>query len=222
MDPDGRDWYSYQEEYIDESGNVQTRTQYKYVEGQMSKKEMKEGGYTHLGKTYDDGNGTYFSLGGSQISYDKDNALNVIAINRLKSADNTIVTTIDAFSNTGKFWDNYKNLINMGTDAANIISEYMDLSKNFKGAVSFLGGIVGVNQLYQDYQSFRNGNLKGDALYNAAFNVVSMAGTFGATASLLYNAAVKPGARALVKLEFFSRTYIPQLIIKSNNGYWPY
>lgn len=30
-----------------------------------------------------------------------------------------------------------------------------------------------------------------------------MAGTFGATASLLYNAAVKPGARALVKLEFF-------------------
>jgi hypothetical protein len=30
-----------------------------------------------------------------------------------------------------------------------------------------------------------------------------MTGTFGATASLLYSATVKPGARALVKSELF-------------------
>ncbi len=64
IDPDGRDWYSYQEEYTDNEGKKQTRTAYKYVEGQMSKKEMKEGGYTHLGLTYTKGD-TYYSLFGT-------------------------------------------------------------------------------------------------------------------------------------------------------------
>lgn len=65
IDPDGMDWYSYQEEYKDENGKTQTRTAYKYVEGQMSKKEMKQGGYTHLGLTYTNGD-DYYSLFGSK------------------------------------------------------------------------------------------------------------------------------------------------------------
>jgi hypothetical protein len=65
IDPDGMDWYSYQEEYKDEEGKKQTRTAYKYVEGQMSKKDMKAGNYTHLGKTYTNGN-DYYSLFGSK------------------------------------------------------------------------------------------------------------------------------------------------------------
>jgi hypothetical protein len=219
VDPDGMDWYSYDEEYEDENGETKTRTQYKYVEGQMSKKEMKEGGYTHLGKTYDDGNGTYFSLGGSQISYDKDNALNVIAINRLKSADNTIVATIDAFSNTGEFWDNYKNLINMGTDAAIIISEYMDFSKGFKSSVGLLGSISGTNQLIQDFQSFRNGSLKGVALNNAIINLISLTGGApGSALSLYYNTVAKPGAKAIIKLDQNLKNYIINTVIRSNNG----
>lgn len=65
IDPDGMDWYSFQEEYKDENGKTQTRTAYKYVEGQMSKKEVKQGGYTHLGLTYTNGN-NYYSLFGEK------------------------------------------------------------------------------------------------------------------------------------------------------------
>lgn len=65
IDPDGRDWYSYEEDEEDENGVVHTRTRYKYVEGQMSKKEMKEGGYTHLGKTHVDGD-MYYTLFGQK------------------------------------------------------------------------------------------------------------------------------------------------------------
>ena len=65
IDPDGMDWYSYEEKYKDKDGKEQTRTSYKYVEGQLSKKEIKEGGYTHLGLTYTNGN-DYYSLFGSK------------------------------------------------------------------------------------------------------------------------------------------------------------
>ena len=62
VDPNGMDWYSYNETYIDEDGNEQTRIQYEYREQKMSRKEMKEGGYTYLGYTYTDDNGMYYSL----------------------------------------------------------------------------------------------------------------------------------------------------------------
>jgi len=58
IDPDGRDWYAYDEEYEDEEGNKKTRTQYMYYSGTMSKKQMENmanNGYTnleHLGETY--------------------------------------------------------------------------------------------------------------------------------------------------------------------------
>jgi RHS repeat-associated protein len=65
VDPTGMDWYSYEEKYKDKDGKEQTRTAYKYVEGQMSEKEMSEGGYTHLGLTYTNGN-DYYSLFGSK------------------------------------------------------------------------------------------------------------------------------------------------------------
>ena len=49
VDPDGRNWYSYQEKYTDDKGNEQTRTKYEYRDEPMSRKEMKAGGYTDLG-----------------------------------------------------------------------------------------------------------------------------------------------------------------------------
>jgi RHS repeat-associated protein len=60
-DPTGMDWYSYQHEYEDEEGNMQSQTQYKYVKGTMSNEDMKAGGYTHLGASANIalGNGTY-------------------------------------------------------------------------------------------------------------------------------------------------------------------
>ena len=43
-------------------------------------------------------------------------------------------------------------------------------------------------------------------------------GPYGAALSLYNNAVAKPGARAIVRLEYFLRSYIPELIIRSNNG----
>lgn len=38
VDPDGRNWYSYQEMYMDDDGNEQTRTKYEYRDEPMSRK----------------------------------------------------------------------------------------------------------------------------------------------------------------------------------------
>ena len=51
IDPDGKDWYSYQKEYEDENGETQTQTQYVYYNGTMSEDDMKAGGYTYVGET---------------------------------------------------------------------------------------------------------------------------------------------------------------------------
>jgi len=218
IDPTGMNWYSYQEEYTDKNGEKQTRTAYKYVEGEMSEDEMQEGGYTHLGKTYDDGNGNYFSLGGSEIKYHKDNALNTIAINRIKGADNTIIATINAFSSAGEFWDNYTNLINMGTNTAALISDLMDLSKGFKGSITAIGYVTASYQFINDYKSFQNGTLKGVALNDAIINIISLAGAPGAAISLYYNAVAKPGAKAIVNLDQALKNYIINAVIQGNSG----
>jgi RHS repeat-associated protein len=70
IDPNGMDWYSYNEKYQDENGDEQTRIQYKYFDYELSNKEMEKGGYTHLGKTHTEGN-TYYSLGRAALNYGK-------------------------------------------------------------------------------------------------------------------------------------------------------
>ena len=59
-DPYGNNWYS----YTDSNGE----TQYFYVEGQLSNKDIKAGSYKDLGYTYTDTNtNTYYSLFGKEI-----------------------------------------------------------------------------------------------------------------------------------------------------------
>ena len=59
VDVDGNNWYSYM--------NSEGEIQYKYIEGQMSDKEMLEGGYTDLGYTFSTED-NYYSLYGQVIS----------------------------------------------------------------------------------------------------------------------------------------------------------
>ena len=59
VDPEGMNWYAYQ----DGEGN----TQYRYVEGQLSEKEINEGGYTNMGYTFSS-DGVYYSLFGQKIT----------------------------------------------------------------------------------------------------------------------------------------------------------
>lgn len=221
IDPDGMDWYSYQEEYTDENGKKQTRTAYKYVRGEMSEKEIEKGGYTHLGKTYDNGKGIYFSLGGAEIKYDKDNALNLMGINKIKDVDNSIIATIEGAKAVGDFWNKYGEVINNVTNATEIFGEYMDISKGFRGIVSKFGILTTTAQVGVDAYALINGELKGVRLMDAVVNLASLAGTPGAAISLTYS-GTKKAANEMVKLEYSLRTFIPQLIKNANNGYWPY
>ena len=102
IDPNGLDWYSYKEEYFDAQGNSHYRTRYKYVKGQMSEDEMLLGGYTHLGQTFmtDD---TYFSLGGAEIGFDKDNSISLLNISNIIQADNSAIAAINTMECVGNF-----------------------------------------------------------------------------------------------------------------------
>lgn len=226
VDPDGMDWYSYEEKYKDKKGNEQTRTAYKYVKGEMSEKEMKAGGFTQLGKTYDNGKGTYFSLGGSEIKYDKNNAISTIAVNRLKSADNSIIATVNAYQGVSNkvddFWSKYSSFVSSGSAAATLVNSFMELSKGTTRSINAFGYFNTFVSAKSDYNNYLNGTLKGEKLFDATINIVSLAGVPGAAISLSYHTVAKPGANAIIKLETMFRTGIPNLIINANNGIPPF
>jgi hypothetical protein len=105
------DWYSYMEDYEDENGEMQQRTQYMYHRGTMSKEEMEKGGYTHLGLTYNTGD-TYYSLEGAAIGYDTNNSMSMSMVSQLMQNDNLNIASINAMG--GDFWDNYSTLAESG------------------------------------------------------------------------------------------------------------
>lgn len=78
VDPNGMYWYSYNETYIDDDGNNQTRTQYAFHENKLSRKEMKAKGYDKNIGLVAVKNGEYLSLDGHRI--DASNSNEVIAM----------------------------------------------------------------------------------------------------------------------------------------------
>ena len=206
IDQNGMDWYSYEEEYVDENGESQTRTQYKYVRGEMSAEEMEAGGYTHLGKAYNTDN-KYYSLGGAVVNYDKNNIIDRTMVNDIMNADNTVIATIASLKGTENFWKKYDNFISSGLDAANIIGNFMDASKGFIGPIKFLGNLNSALSLHSNIKLFSQNKLQGIALSDAIVNVISFAGVPGAAISLNYTAA-KAGANYLVKLNEFLNKFM--------------
>ena len=200
IDPNGLDWYSYQEEYFDAQGNSHYRTRYKYVKGQMSEDEMLLGGYTHLGQTFmtDD---TYFSLGGAEIEFDKDNSMSILGLRDIIQADNSTIAAINTMEYAGNFWDKYNGFISDGSSAANILGEYMELSKKYTRVINKLGNATTYINAYFDCNKYLNGQLHGIALADAAVNVISKFGPYGATISLGYS-GIKKSAGILTNLEY--------------------
>ena len=200
VDTDGLDWYSYQEEYFDAQGNSHYRTRYKYVKGQMSEDEMLLGGYTHLGQTFmtDD---TYFSLGGAEIEFDKDNSMSILGLRDIIQADNSTIAAINTMEYAGNFWDKYNGFISDGSSAANILGEYMELSKKYTRVINKLGNATTYINAYFDCNKYLNGQLHGIALADAAVNVISKFGPYGATISLGYS-GIKKSAGILTNLEY--------------------
>ncbi len=199
IDPNGMDWYSYQEEYKDDNGDLQTRTQYKYVKGTMSDEDIQKGGYTHLGKTYTADN-TYYSLGGAEIKYDKDNFMSLAGVQKVMSADATVIATINSVNAAGDFWNNYNSLIGTGSSAAKVLSEFMSASNGLKGTIGILGNVISGVNFAMDINSFAKGELQGIAMTDAIINLVSMVGVPGAAISLGYTAA-KAGAKGIQRIE---------------------
>lgn len=191
---------------MDENGETQTTTQYKYVNGEMTEEEMEAGGYTHLGKTYSTDN-TYYSLGGATITFDRKNIREMSIVNEIINADKTVIATIASLKGIDSFWKKYNNFISSGLDAANIIGTFMDASKGFNGSIKFFGNINGASRLYSDINLFSQNNLQGIALCDAIANVISFAGVPGAAISLSYTAA-KTGANYLVKLDQFLNKFM--------------
>ena len=114
-------WYS----YSDENGE----TQYKYVEGQMSRKEMKEGGYKDCGQTMEV-NGQYYSLFGAKVSLSEKGG-NLAAV--YKAIDNAIMLYYKPQAAMQYSWETEDN--NVSTIAINI---------NIKEGFSFTyeGGVI--------------------------------------------------------------------------------
>ena len=199
IDVNGAEWYSYEEEYEDEDGTIHTRTQYKFVKGTMSEQEMQEGGYTYLGRTYET-NGTYFSLGGAQITYNKNNYWEMVGIQNIKDADLAVMGAIDAINMAGDFWQQYNELISTGSSIGTVVGNFMELSKGFQGMVNTIGVFSTISSVFNDYHLLKNGDLHGVALADAAANIVSVMGWQGAMISTGYT-TLKAGARGMGKLE---------------------
>ena len=68
VDPDGKDWYSYEREITDSEGNTRKDIRYHYSLYKLSEDEINKLGSNakHLGLTYTNGN-NYYSLFGWQI-----------------------------------------------------------------------------------------------------------------------------------------------------------
>ena len=200
IDTNGLDWYSYQEKYLDANGIYQFRTRYKYIQGEMSQQEMDDGGYTHLGKTYMTED-TYFSLGGAQIGYDKSNAMSMFSLEKMIQADNSAIAAINTMEYVGEFWDKYNGFIADGSSAATILDKYFELSNKHSRIINKLVNAPVYINLYSDYHKYLNGQLHGIALTDAAVNVISRFGQYGAAVSLGYS-GIKKSAGILTNLEY--------------------
>lgn len=165
----------------------------------MSEQEMQEGGYTYLGRTYET-NGTYFSLGGAQITYNKNNYWEMVGIQNIKDADLAVMGAIDAINMAGDFWQQYNELISTESSIGTVVGNFMELSKGFQGMVNTIGVFSTISSVFNDYHLLKNGDLHGVVLADAAANIVSVMGWQGATIFTGYT-TLKAGARGMGKLE---------------------
>lgn len=194
IDNNGKDWYSYEEEYEDENCETKTRTRYKYIPDQLSENEMPGKGYTYMGKSFF-ANNTYYSLFGAQLTYEPGNTRSMDALQTALVADMSASIAIKAFRHGEEFWDNYNQFINTGSDAASVITEFAGISKGLKTAIGGIARVPGLLQLASDVNSIRNENMHGEQYADAVFNVISMIGWKGSAVSLGYHTAGKPAYR---------------------------
>jgi len=214
IDPNGMDWYSYNEEvdevdeYGNPTGNKKNETRYKYVRGEMSSKEMKEGGYTHLGKIHAD-NGVYYSLFGDQFHYDMNDYSQVSAVSDILMADKIVIAGTQAWSSVMKFWDSMGDLLSSGTAFGGIAAEYsssFSFGTTMKG-LSYVGLGLEASSLAKSLMNQTFTIQKGADL---VFSAIGTVGVPGAIVNLGYISAktmVNTGAKTLTKAEFALRGY---------------
>ena len=105
VDPDGMDWYAY-----NENGQIK----YKYVEKQMSHEEVEEGNYTYLGYTYQDSDGNYYSLFGSIIPLFDSNGNKTLSGFLYQHIDDIIINAYGNDNGNGQAYINFYTGIKPG------------------------------------------------------------------------------------------------------------
>jgi RHS repeat-associated protein len=189
IDPNGMDWYSYEEKY-EKDGEERTRIKYEYVQGTMSDEDMEKGGYTHLGKTYLS-DGTYYSLGGAILDYDKSDMQQFGMVANVMAADFFTITAVNAFKEGSDFWNKYSEYISTGSNAANTIANFMDASGKFGNLaknIKWAGNAISLIQSIKDVKSFIDGTMTTGRLIDAAVNVYSwLGGGYGAGFAFMYS-----------------------------------
>jgi RHS repeat-associated protein len=219
IDPNGMDWYSYERKYMDDDGEEQTRIEYKYVRGTMSDDDMKAGGYTHLGKTYLS-DGTYYSLGGAILNYDKSDMQNFGMVANVMAADFFTITAVNAFKEGSDFWNKYSEYISTGSNAANAVANFMDASSKIAKNIKGIGYVIGGIQILQDGISFVNGEMTTEKYIDAAVNVIStFGGGYGAGFGFMYN-QYKNAGKFIIKMKNEGERYLEQKLKNPATYIW--
>ncbi|MDR1199693.1 MAG: hypothetical protein LBK94_11910 [Prevotellaceae bacterium] len=208
IDPNGMDWYSYERKYMNDDGEEQTQIEYKYVRGTMSDDDMKAGGYTHLGKTYLS-DGTYYSLGGAILDYDKSDMQQFGMVANVMAADFFTMAAVNAFKEGSDFWNKYSEYISTGSNAANAIAGYMDASGKLAQNIKGIGKITSGIQLGKDVYSAVNGTMTPEGFVDAAVNVVSFFGGYGAGFAFMYS-QYKNAGKFIIKMKNEGERYLEQ------------
>ncbi|NBJ07921.1 hypothetical protein D1647_17330 [Alistipes sp. Z76] len=125
----------------------------------------------------------------------------MFSLEKMIQADNSAIAAINTMEYVGQFWDKYNGFIADGNNAATILDRYLELSNKYSRIINKLGNTPTYINMYSDYHKYINGQLHGVALTDAAVNVISIFGQYGATISVGYS-GIKKSAGILTNLEY--------------------
>lgn len=137
VDPNGMDWYSYEEEYEKEGDLVKkTRTKYFYQENQLSNNEMKALGLKYVGLTGKTKDGSqYLSLFGETLNKSTADGKSNLITEMVVNLDNAIINRYRA---------DYRN-----ANPEDIFQEYQDGGTNMSVSKTITPSDVSRNRQYR-------------------------------------------------------------------------
>jgi hypothetical protein len=133
------------------------------------------------------------------------------------------MAAVNAFEGAGNFWDKYNEYISTGSNAANMIANFMDASGKFGSLAKNIKGIgkgIGIIQSGKDFYSAVNGTMSTEGFIDAAVNVVSLLGKgYGAGFALMYS-QYKNAGKFFIKRVNEGERYLKQKLTNPSTYLW--